>query len=357
MKNKKVRNLLAMLLVAAMTVLSAGCGGSGEDTAPAEEDAAVEEDSSTADTAESDTEETASGDDFESQEFIVGISNENSDHPHLIKMRDGIVDKITSQYPNVKVITTDGGGDVATQVAGIEDMVAQGADLIVIQAGKADAIISCVHELDEQGIPYMFSTNPIHGEDSVTVVSCDNALIGKEVGEYVVDYLTEKYGEPKGNVLILEGITGSETNELRVGEFRKVVDQYEGIEIGASLPAEYRRQEGYDVMSDMLTTFEPGTIDVIYSCNGEMAIGAAMAIDDAGRTDEGIAMFSVDGSSEEFDLIREGKLTACWTYSACVDEASDAIIRYLKGEELDKEIVVPSVCVTKENVDTAEPAF
>lgn len=349
--NKKMRNMLAMLLVVVMTIFCVACG-KGTEEAPESnpsEPANAEETTE----APQETEE----DDFASKEFIVGISNENSDHPHLIKMRDGIVNKITSEYSNVKVLTTDGGGDVATQVAGIEDMVAQGADLIVIQAGKADAIISCVHELEDEGIPYMFSTNPIHGENSVSVVACDNALIGKQVGEYVVEYLTEKNGEPKGNVLIIEGITGSETNELRVGEFMKVVGEYEGIEIGASLPADYRRQQGYDVMSDMLTTFEPGTIDVVYACNGEMAIGAAMAIDDAGRSDEGIAMFSVDGSSEEFDLVREGKITACWTYSACVDEASDAIVRYLKGENLDKEIVVPSVCVTKENVDTAEPAF
>jgi ribose transport system substrate-binding protein len=298
-----------------------------------------------------------SDEEFVKTNFIVGVSNEGADHPHLIKMRDTIVRLMAQKYPNVKVVTTDGGNDVAKQVAGIEDMVAQGADLIVIQAGKADAIISEVHELEAQGIPYMFSTNPIHGENSETVVAADNALIGKQVGEFTVNYLQKKYGSPKGNVLIIEGITGSETNELRVGEFLKIVKQYPDIKIGASLPADYRRPQGHQVMSDMLTSFGPGTIDVVFAANGEMAIGAAMAIEDAGREKEGIAILSIDGGSEEFDYIRQRKILAAWTYSACGPEAVDAIVRVLKGEKMPDFIVVPSDEVTIANVERVEPAF
>lgn len=296
-------------------------------------------------------------DEFKARKFIVGVSNEAADHPHLIKMRDNIVKIMGEKYPNVKVLTTDGGGNVAVQVAGIEDMVAQGADLIVIQAGKADAIISCVQDLEKQGVPFMFSTNPIHGQNSETVVAADNALIGRQVGEWTVKYLTAKNGSPKGTVLVIEGITGSETNNLRVGNFLDVVKKHPDIKIGASLPADYRRPQGYQVMSDMLTSWGPGTFDVVFGCNGEMAIGAAMAIEDAGRKGEGIAITSIDGGSEEFEFIRSGDIKAAWTYSACAPEAVDAIVRILKGEDMPEFIVVPSDEVTLENVDKVEPAF
>src|SRR5580692_10908630 len=73
----------------------------------------------------------------------------------------------------ISVYTTDGQGSVVKQIAGIEDMLSKGVDLVMIQAGKAEGLRQELATLDEQKIPYMFVGKPILGTTAKTLVSMD----------------------------------------------------------------------------------------------------------------------------------------------------------------------------------------
>ncbi|MDZ4121926.1 MAG: substrate-binding domain-containing protein, partial [Candidatus Cloacimonadaceae bacterium] len=176
------------------------------------------------------------------KKFVIGLSQESLDHPMMIAQRKQILDA-AAKYPNVEVIATDGQGSVVKQVAGIEDMMARGIDLLMIQAAKAEGLRQQLTKVQQAGIPYMFVGKAILGTEATTLVSVNDREIGKEIGTYIVDLLTKKYGSAKGNVVILEGITGDQTSVERVGGFRETIDKYKGIVVISQQPADYRRPQ------------------------------------------------------------------------------------------------------------------
>lgn len=290
----------------------------------------------------------------------VGLSQESLDHPFMITQREQIMEA-AEQYSmendvKVEVLATDGQGSVATQVAGIEDLLTKGIDILLVQAAKAEGLKQELKKVHEEGIPFLFVGKPIHGTDAVTLVSMDNYLIGKQIGEYIVEEMEKKYGSAKGNLVILEGIPGDETSVNRIGGAMEVLENYPNIKIVAQQPADYRRPQAVSVMQNVLQANPPGTIDVVYAANGEMALGAVQAVKDAGRSGEAI-IIGLDGQKEELDAIEAGDMSATWQYRPCGTEGFEAAMAILNGEDVPPEIIPVSTKITKNNVTTMEPAF
>jgi ABC-type sugar transport system substrate-binding protein len=284
----------------------------------------------------------------------IGLSQESLDHPWLANQRKQI--EAACNTAGVRLLATDGQGNVATQIAGIEDMQSKGIKLLMVQAGKAEGLRQELQSLKERGIPYMFVGKPIENAGAITMVSGDNRALGTDAGQFIVDNLTQKNGKPKGNLVILEGIPGDETSLNRVGGVLSVVKKYPDIKVVASQPGDYRRPKAYAVMQNILQAHPPGTIDMVFAANGEMALGAIQAIKESGRSKE-IKVTGLDGQKEEFDAIRAGDEAATWLYPPAGTEGMAVALKILKGEKVPPKIVLPTVRVTKDNVDTVKPAF
>ncbi len=289
------------------------------------------------------------------KEFIVGLSQESLDHPMMIAQRQQVMDA-AAKYPNVKVIATDGQGSVVKQVAGIEDMMARGIDILLVQAAKAEGLRQQLTKVHEAGIPFMFVGKAILGTEATTLVSVNDREIGKEIGEYAVEKLIAKYGEPKGNVVILEGIPGDQTSVERTGGFRDIIDQYPGIVVISQQPADYRRPQAYMVTQNILQANGPGTIDMIMAANADMALGASQAVKEVGRLDE-MMITGLDGMQAEIDAINAGEMTATWTFNPSGKEGLELAVKILNGEEVPPRVIAPSTRIDSTNAATAKPAF
>jgi ribose transport system substrate-binding protein len=284
----------------------------------------------------------------------IGLSQESLDHPWLATQRKQI--EAGSSAAGIRLLATDGQGNVATQIAGIEDMQSKGIKLLLVQAGKAEGLRQELASLKERGVPYMFVGKPIENAGAITMVSGDNRALGVDAGQFIVDTLTQKNGKPKGNVVVLEGIPGDETSLNRVGGAVSVIKKYPDIKIVASQPGDYRRPKAYSVMQNILQAHPPGTLDIVFAANGEMALGAIQAIKESGRSKE-IKVTGLDGQKEELDAIRAGDEAATWLYPPAGTEGIAVALKILKGEKVPPKIVLPTVRVTKDNVDTVKPAF
>ena len=284
----------------------------------------------------------------------IGLSQESLDHPWLATQRKQI--DAASKAAGIRLLATDGQGNVATQIAGIEDMQSKGIKLLMVQAGKAEGLRQELQSLRERGIPYMFVGKPIENAGAITMVSGDNRALGVDAGQFIVDTLTQKNGKGKGNIVILEGIPGDETSLNRVGGATSVTGKYPDIKVVATQPGDYRRPKAYAVMQNILQAHPPGTLDMVFAANGEMALGAIQAIKESGRSKE-IKVVGLDGQKEEFDAIRAGDEAATWLYPPAGTEGMAVALKILKGEKVPPKIVLPTVRVTKENVDTVKPAF
>ncbi|ALP67081.1 hypothetical protein AN416_30690 (plasmid) [Paraburkholderia caribensis] len=191
---------------------------------------------------------------------------------------------------------------------------------------------------------------------AITMVSGDNRALGVDAGQYIVETLTKKYGKPKGNIVLLEGIPGDETSVNRIGGVTSVTGKSADIKVIAKQPADYRRPKAYAVMQNILQAHPAGTVDLVFAANGEMALGAIQAIKESGRSSE-IKVLGLDGQKEEFEAIRAGDEAATWLYPPAGTESMAVALKILKGEKVPPKVVLPTVRVTKENIDSVKPAF
>ena len=108
----------------------------------------------------------------------------------------------------------------------------------------------------------------------------------------------------KGNVAILEGIPGHETGDQRLRGFREVIAKTPGIKIVASQPANWERDQGFNVFQNILQA-NP-TVNGLFACSDLMALGAMEAIAAAGRTGK-IVVIGFDALDDAKKAVRRGR--------------------------------------------------
>jgi ABC-type sugar transport system substrate-binding protein len=289
--------------------------------------------------------------------YVIGLSLEGLDHSYMVTLRDQVLAAADAYGDaDVSVIVTDGQNSVVEQANGIEDMLTRGIDILMVQASTSEGLMEALAAAEGKGVPYMFVGKPASGTNAVTMVNNDNYEIGKNVGDWVVDYLTDKNGEPKGNVAHISGIPGDQSSEDRTNGFLEIIKDYPEIKVVANVSGQYRRDAGLDAMQDALQANPAGTIDVLYAANGESAIGAAQAASDAGRIDE-FPILSIDGDVASISEIKAGNITVAWTYEPCGTSGFEYAMKILNGESVDSQIIIPSRLIDASNADTSDPAF
>jgi ABC-type sugar transport system substrate-binding protein len=207
-----------------------------------------------------------------------------------------------------EVVTNNANFDASAQANQIDDFIASGVKAIVTVPVDSQAICASVKKANDAGVLFFtIDRAPIGCEIAMTVQS-DNYLAGKQSAEAMVALLTEKYGEPKGTVLELQGDLGQNVAQLRGGGFNDVMKEYPNITI-ISKPTEWKADKFSQATLDVVAA-EP--VDGIYmhsDCVGTVVVNAALEQlgKKAKRGEEGhIFLTGVDGCSDALQSIRDG---------------------------------------------------
>ncbi len=136
------------------------------------------------------------------------------------------------------------------------------------------------------------------------------------VGRFVVDYLTKKYGEPRGKIVELAGLKGVEGEINRREGAHEVWQAYPKIEVVTEAVANWSQSQGKDRMTEILSALPQ--IDIVYGRNDPMAVGAWLAAHERGREKEMIfvGVDGVPGEAGGVSKVREGVLSATCIYPA-----------------------------------------
>ncbi len=182
--------------------------------------------------------------------------------------------------------------------------------------------------------------------DGVYRVAGDNYDMGVEGAHYI----TDKIGN-QGTVVILEVPTAGSVSELRKAGFLDTLE-----EIGADFElhtyaTQFTREAGLSDMSDILIRHDQ--IDAVYSMDDETSIGVVKAIEEAGRED--IQVITGGGGMQEyFEMMpqyQEIWLQSALYSPAMVKDAVDVALKVLNGEEVEKEIIIPTTIVDRTNYE------
>lgn len=253
----------------------------------------------------------------------------------------GINVQILSRSPATHIAFAD-------QVAILEDYIQRKVDVIAISPIEVEVVISSIRKANQAGIPVIVVNllEPIAGVEVASYIGFDNSMAAEISAYTVVDYFggpgvlgtgrkvtvapgtyldlkwwqdlyatftAQEKAAIKATGAIIEGVAGGFFSVARLNGFHKVIDEYPGIKIVSTLPADWNREKGIKAAEDFLTANPKGKLDFIWAASNEMGLGAMLAAEAAGRQGE-VKVFTNDVTPESADRVREGRLTAETTH-------------------------------------------
>ncbi|MGF3214197.1 ribose ABC transporter substrate-binding protein RbsB [Facklamia sp. P12945] len=275
------------------------------------------------------------------EEYTIGLAISTTNNPFFVDLQEGVEEAAKEMGATVKIV--DAQDDATTQLNGLDDLITQGVDILLINPVDSDAIVPAIKNANEAKIPVItIDRNAAEGE-VVSLVASNNLDGGKMAAEFII----EKIGKG-AKVIQLEGVLGaSATNERGEGFEEGAKDQ---LELIASQSANFNRSEGLTVMENLLQAHPD--VQAVFAQNDEMALGAIEAIKAAGLEEE-ILVIGFDGNDDGLEAVKEGELAA--TIAQQPKEmghlAVEAAINHLKGEKVEESIASPLELVIKDTLE------
>jgi simple sugar transport system substrate-binding protein len=145
----------------------------------------------------------------------------------------------------------------------------------------------------------------------------------------------------KINIIELQGTIGSTPAIQRKEGFEEIIRSNPNMEIILSVSADFMRSKGYEEM-ELLLKQDMGKIDVLYSHNDDMALGAIKAMEEAGlRPGVDIIIVSIDANRGAFEKMIEGKLNCTVECNPLLGPQLMQVVEDLEmGKQIPKRIFV-----------------
>lgn len=271
---------------------------------------------------------------FASDKIVIGYAARNVENPYWVAAVNGIKDA-AAKY-GVEVVIYNAAGDPAKQRNDVQDFVQAKVDAILITSIVTGSATSgaAADVAVKAGIP-VIGVDTSAGSPRVAVtIRTDNVLGGKLAGEYIGKLLNGA-----GNVVVLEGPAGDTNSALRVGGFMDALTQYPDIKVIASQPADWNREKGFNVMSDLLQAFPK--IDAVFAANDEMALGATGALKTANRL-ANTAVVGFDATPDGVASVNNGEMSATVQQHPYEEgyQAVELALKILNGEAFSSKVVM-----------------
>jgi len=285
--------------------------------------------------------------------FKIGYCTPSLNAPFYVVLTE-YIKKFTEEY-GMKFASADGQDDIVKQITSLEDLIAAGVNVIILNPLDHKALVSAVNTASKSGVPVFIVDSAIDpAADYITSVQASNEGNGELIGQWVVN----KFGKTRIKVALISGSQGNPVGrEKRLGFVRGFVDMqlislgYSDLNIVSQGWGNWTNNGGLKAMEDILVA-NPD-VNLLVAENDAMGMGALKAINESGRADK-ITVVGFDGQKEAYELIKEGKFgaTALNSPRELARLVVEAVVKYLNGERrIDKIIYTDPVLITRENVD------
>jgi inositol transport system substrate-binding protein len=284
-----------------------------------------------------------------SKEWVLGVSYQNLAFPYVAAMQKAIQNRAAAM--GVKIIEADAFNDTNKELANVENILAQKVDLLLFEAASLEASVASIEAANKAGIPVVQFNGKAKGGDYVSFVGSEQIESGQLVGEWLLG-LYDQLGKEKLKGIYLRGVAGQITDIARNDGVKKALTDAGKLEMFEFVEqyADYDRGKGQSVTESLLS--QSTEYDFIIANNDDMILGAMAAVQQVGLLGK-MPMCGVDGLPEALAAIKAGNLAATVFQNPEGQAAGGltAAVWFLDGATPPKEILIPFILVTPENVD------
>jgi ribose transport system substrate-binding protein len=217
----------------------------------------------------------------------IGITLGSLGNPFFVALANGAKAKAQTVNPKAEIISVSADYDLNKQFTQIDNFIAAGVNMILVNAIDAKAIAPAIKRAQAAGIVVVAVDVAAAGADAT--VQTNNVQAGQIACQYIVDKLGGK-----GDVIIQNGPQVSAVTD-RVKGCKEVFAKASGIKVlSDDQDGKGSREGGLNVMQGHLTRFPK--IDAVFAINDPQAIGTDLAAKQLNRT--GIVITAVDGAPD-----------------------------------------------------------
>lgn len=246
------------------------------------------------------------------------------------------------------LITRDPAQNQERQNAQIEEMIEEGVSGIFLNPVDWMEVAPALKRCAEEGIPvFNIDTDVYNTEYVATVIQSDNYQAGVQCAE---DMMKKK---KTAKILIMDHYNIRSTTQ-RVQGFLDTIqgrEEYEYEIAGRTITT----SEFEVSMQEMKKLLENGVeFDVVLGGNDPTALGALAGLQaNHVEVKDRILIYGIDGSPDAKEMINKGYLEGSSSQQPVKMGrlAVEMAYAYLRGEEIEKDVAVDVIMVTKENLD------
>lgn len=281
----------------------------------------------------------------EKKKTTIGVSLLTMTNPFFRDLGEAMADEASKH--GMEVMLTAGEFDVAKQRNQIADFLVRRVDAIVLSPCDSRAIATSIAEANKAGIP---------------VFTVDIAVLaaGVKIESHIA---TDNYGGGRLAAQALIGALGGggkvaildhpevESVILRTRGFEEELAKQKkenGVttEIVVKLPGGGVKDKSFKASEDLLQAHPDVT--GIFASNDPAALGAVAALEKAGKLSQ-VKIVGFDGMPEGKQAIKDGKIYAdpIQFPDRIGRQAIQSIVKYLAGDEVPKETLIPTALYRK----------
>lgn len=273
----------------------------------------------------------------------IGVALASETNPFYIAMLKGI--KIRAKALGHEVSVINSGGNVSTQLDGLNDLIAKGVDGILASPIDAKALCSAFSKAKKAGIPMMSIARGSACKDQLLHISADEIGVGGDIAAW-----TAKKIGGKGKVAMLAGPAGAQAFQNFAKGYEMGMAKFPGIKIVFRHEMSLTRENGLKFGEDALVAHPD--LKAIYGANDELGMGAAQAVAASGKKKD-IIVTGMNGIPPAVRAVKRGKMDltvslnpVAWGFLG-VNTMSD----HLAGKKFDSKVFVGHALVDSTNVD------
>lgn len=279
----------------------------------------------------------------------IGVSMSQFDDTWLTYLRESMDKKAKSLPDGVTLQFEDARSDVVKQLSQVESFISQKVDAIIVNPVDTAATQRITKSAVAAGIPLVYVNrrpDDLKLPAGVVTVASDDL----EAGRMQMQYLAEKMGG-KGDIVILLGDLANNSTTNRTKGVKDVLAKYPNIKIEQEQTGTWLRDKGMTLVNDWLT--QGREFQAVVANNDEMAIGAAMALKQAGTQKGSVLIAGVDGTPDGLNAIKKGEMAVSVFQDAKgqADGSIDTAVKMVKKQPVEQSVWVPYRLITPENVD------
>jgi ribose transport system substrate-binding protein len=277
---------------------------------------------------------------------VVCVTVGDLGNPFFVQIARGAEAAAKEINPSVKFESESSNYDVNNQTNQLDDFIASGASLILLNAADSKGIAPAVVRAKAAGVTVVAVDVGAEGGVDATVTS-NNKQAGQLDGKFVADRL-----KGKGQIVIVNGPPVTAVTD-RVAGFLEEIKKSPDIKIlSQDQNAGGSRDGGLRVMTDLLTAYPK--IDAVFAINDPTAIGCDLAAKQAQRKD--FFIVGVDGAPDVVPSLKDKDsliaASAAQDPYTMAGKAVDLGYDIMNGKKPDQELtLIPVDLITKDNVD------